>query len=412
MPKWALLQVFSFDLAAKALQALGVVLLIRWMAPAEFARYTFVFAGAVMLSQTLSLVFNRVYLLADNNGCSDCPGTFLVAQLGTCTALAVLLLPLSGSCGDLYLPLCLLTTGYCLLEFAKTVYQREMNFLRFSLLEVSRSTLFALAVIGIEHAAPFRLGAMSVVMVQACGSLLIASLTLGIQMRGRFLFEWGAAARLFADIAAFRYGYLTGYFILLAIQSNLPIFLLRGLTDNHEQATFAVAFRIYAMLSMALTALHAVLLPALQHASGLNVVNCILAQQRRWVPWFAATMVLAALCAGWLIPWIDQGKYPGAVNTFRVLCGSVAVSFALSPHINVLFRAKDFAFMFWTMAVGLTMSALVMALFISRLQGVGAAWGVLLGFGAINLTVFARSRSLRRVQDLWVSPAEPSRLAA
>jgi O-antigen/teichoic acid export membrane protein len=230
--------------------------------------------------------------------------------------------------------------------------------------------------------------------------LFVASLVFVPRLTWRELFHVRRALSLLRELGFKEYRYLTGYFILVAVLSNLVVFLLGWLCGQHEVAVFGSAFRYYNLLSLALVAVHVVLLPAIQQASDPMLVEQILAQHKRIVPLFACVVLLSASLAGWLIPLIDRGQYPEAIGVFQILAASALISFIFSPHINILLNARDFRFIFYVMLAGVMTSAAAISLLIVDFGTQGAAWGFLLSFGLVNFVVYRRALAFRAMDLL------------
>src|SRR5262249_5797348 len=101
---------------------------------------------------------------------------------------------------------------------------------------------------------------------------------------------------------------------------------------------------------------------------------------------------IAVIGAQWMIPWINGGKYPESIVVFQILAASLVISFACSPHINMLFKIGDYRFVFWLMVFGVFLTGLSSVVLITVGGVLGAAWGVFGGMGAINLVVYRRAK--------------------
>ena len=113
------------------------------------------------------------------------------------------------------------------------------------------------------------------------------------------------------------------------------------------------------------------------------------------LPLFAVGVFVMALLAIWFMPWIDRGRYPDAIPAFQILALSAVISFVCSPHVNLLFREHDFRFSFWLMLVGVSAAVPIDAFCIVFFRVWGAALGIMLSAGLINLVVFLRARHFR-----------------
>jgi O-antigen/teichoic acid export membrane protein len=391
--KQALFQVFTFDLASKiTLGVLGLAL-IRYLPAAEYAAYTFALALAAFTTQSLAATFNRLYILTAAGAGARAEWSSIALQLLLLAILAVLGLPLTASLGWLYGLVVLLAAASCASEFAKTYYQRELRFLRYSVIELSRSLLFFAAASGLIALHGHGLGAAAVLVVQAGSLLLVAAWVLAKEAP-----RWEPSGR--TDIARFArtaargdYAWLFGYFFVLGIFTQADVFMLKIAGDDDMLATYGSAFRYYSILSLALGSVHAVMLPMVQRSSGRELQS-LFDKHRQLAAGFLVIVALCGWLAGWVIPWVDGGKYPGAVTTFRVLCVSAVISFAFSPHVNLVMRFERFRFLLTLILIALAANVGLALLLIPSLGAVGAALATLVSAAVVTVSIFVESRKL------------------
>lgn len=393
----AMVRVFAFDVASKAMLAALALALIRVMPAAEYARYTLALAAISFATQTLASTFNRIYIVGyERLGLHGSASAFLGFQLLAVSSAAALALPFHGALRGMYLPVVAVTLVTCFSEFAKTVFQREMRFGRFTQIEVARSALTAGASLGVVAVLGAGIRAWQVLVVQALAMAAVFVLAMRRRTAWREVLHPGDAARLAVRVVQGGYRYLFGYFALLGVLSQLDVFMLAALRTPHELATYGSAFRYYALLSLALGAAHAVLLPLIQQVSTLEEQDLILRRQWRMVAVIGPVILIGAGLAGWIIPLIDGGRYPGAVAVFRVLAVSAVVSFAFSPHANVLLRVRDFRFMFLLACATLVGHLGLTYLLVQRAGALGAALATAATFLVFNGSAFLRARYHRR----------------
>jgi O-antigen/teichoic acid export membrane protein len=144
-----------------------------------------------------------------------------------------------------------------------------------------------------------------------------------------------------------------------------------------------------------LGAAHAVLLPAVQSASDAAALARIYRQHFGVLVMFASAVIVAAWGAGVLLPWIDQGRYPDAVPAFRVLCASAIISFACSPHVNVLMKLQRFRLLLYLVLGGLGVAVALLIALVPLAGAVGAAWATLIAAACINVPIFLIANGLR-----------------
>jgi O-antigen/teichoic acid export membrane protein len=95
------------------------------------------------------------------------------------------------------------------------------------------------------------------------------------------------------------------------------------------------------------------------------------------------------------MPWVDQGRYPDSVTAFRVLALSAVVSFAFSPHVNMLLKLERFRFLVTLVTLALCANVVLLLLLVPRYGAVGAAVAVLIAAACVTMPIYFESRRLR-----------------
>ncbi|MBI5529685.1 MAG: polysaccharide biosynthesis C-terminal domain-containing protein [Deltaproteobacteria bacterium] len=391
----AVFQVFSFDVVSKVVLGLMAMALIRYMPGAEYAEYTFAVSVVSVATGTLSSAFNRVYIVGYGRlGLGNEVTPFFGFQLLAIGAVAAAAYPFAGRTGGLFWFMALVVLSQCSSEFAKTIFQRELKFIRFSMVEFARSLLFAGGIVALVIWVGHRMEAWQALVVQALAGFLVFPAVAG-RMDLRRLFDVQTAVRLSRQIFAGDYRYLFGYFFVLAFFSQIDVFMLKTLGTGHMVATYGTAFRYYNMVLLALAAVHTVLLPMVQNAGSAEELDGVYRKSWRLLGVFAPCVLLGAWAAQWIMPAIDMGKYPGAVTVFRVLSVSAIASFAFSPYVNLVMRFEAFRFLLLLVCAAAVASVALNALLIPRFHETGAALATLGSFLFVNGAIYIKARGLR-----------------
>lgn len=385
--------VLSADVASKVLLGIASIALIRYMPTQNYAALTFAVTVGTIGAQILAAGFNRIYILAfEPLGLGERLGPYLAAQCWLLAAMIVAGLPLLSILGAAYPLVALLAAGLLLSEFAKTFYQRELAFDRYSALEVGRALGQACGIGALIGIFGTGLAAEAVVAVQGAALLASFALALGLRRRWRGLLDVHATKALLRDVLRGPYGTLLSYFSVVALFSQIDIVMLRTLADDVQLASYGSAFRYYAFLMLALGAVHAVLLPRVQRAQDASAVEGIYEQHLRLLVFFAAIALAAGWMAHWVLPWVDQGRYPDAVPAFRILCASAVVSFACSPYANVLMKRHRFRVQLHLILAGLCIALVLHAILIPGAGAIGAAWATLISTACVTVPVALLAR--------------------
>jgi len=388
--------ILSADIFAKGVLALVTIALIRFLEPGSYATYTFGVAVATAASQTLASSFNRIYIVGHEKlALSERAEPFLGLQLALVLCVAVLAASWSDLFGGAYLAVVFLGLAMVLSDFAKTFFQQQHRFARYSGIEVARAVLQAIAVAAVLAVGGEALRAAPVLNAQAA-ALLVASLAaLGSRLRWSQVAIVRVYYSLAREILAGRYGVLVAYFGAVALFSQVDVFMLRWLAPIDSLAAYGAASRYYALLSLALGAVHAVLLPAIQGTTGEEELAALYRKHSRLVLAFVPFVGILAFAAQWLLPLIDRGRYPESVPVFRVLALSSIVSFAFSPHVNLLMKLERFDFLLRLILVASAIAIALHVVLIPLWGALGAAIATLLASALVTVRIFLAARSAR-----------------
>lgn len=404
----AVFQVLSFDLLSKLILGVLGIVLIRYMPGAEYAEYTFALSLAAFATQGIAATFNRVYVLSpprEDGQCNEWEAISL--QVFLMLVLVVLGLPLISSLGFSYWLIAALILASCASEFSKTYYQRDLKFFRFSLIELSRVTLFFIGAVVMIALNDTGVSSDAVLGVQAVSLLLVASLALAGPLRDWSRTSLRGVARYARSLVRGKYPFLFAYFFVVGVFTQTDIFMLKIVGNEAMIATYGSAFRYYSILSLALSAVHTVLLPTIAKSMGRGDLQAILSRHRRLLVVFAIGTAVAAWLAQWVIPWIDAGRYPDATATFRILCVSAVISFAFSPHVNLVMRYERFSFLFFLVLLALLIHISICTILIPGFGSVGAAIAMLIAAATITTSIYLQSRKLMNDSDNLLEQQHP-----
>jgi len=393
-------QVLSADAVSKALVGIAAVALIRYMPTGEYAALTFALTVATMGGQVLAAGFNRIYILGfESLRLEERMAPFVAAQVWLLLALVLAAAPLVRVLDVSYPLVVAVAVGLLLSEFAKTFYQRRLAFGRYSAIEFARALAQAAGIAALIAIFGSGLRAEPVLAVQGAALLAPFALTLGLRLNWTRMLDVAAARELLRDVLKSPYPRLLVYFALVAVFSQVDILMLKALADEQQLASYGSAFRYYSLLMLALGAAHTVLLPAIQQSGSGAALDRLYRQHFRLLALFTPTVLLVAWLSAWVLPWIDQGRYPEAVPVFRILCASAVISFACSPHVNLLMKLQHFAFLLYLVLGALAAAFVLHLVLIPRAGALGAAWATLAGSAFVTVPIFFLARRLRAGLD-------------
>jgi O-antigen/teichoic acid export membrane protein len=275
-------------------------------------------------------------------------------------------------------------------DFGRTLYQKQLRFGALSGIELARAAVVAAGIGVLLVALGYDVLAWQVLAVQGA-ALWIVSLAIA----GRHLARPSLSAPL-RPLLHPRHGYLLGYFLVLAVFSQVDILMLRILADTDTLASYGSAARYYYLLSLALAAVHTIFLPAMQKVENVQALDELFHRHLGLLAGFAPLVAALALLSHWVLPWVDLGRYPEAVPTLQILCLSAVISFAFSPYVNLVFVFRRYRFLFFLIVAALAVNIALNAALIPTLGGKGAATATLVASACVTVSIFVLSRRLRK----------------
>lgn len=392
-------RVFSFDLLSKGVLGLISIGLIRYMPASEYARYTFALALLAFTQQSISGTFNRLYILmperksAANSGA---PALLSVQLLALCL-LTLLGLPFIGNLGLLFFAVVALIFASCLYEYTRTTFQKTLDFTTYSRAELQRVLLVSFLVLLAVIAFGKDISAIVIVCAQTVACLLILWRMTGARLRELITIpRITALDELLRSLVSDGKPSLFAYFFLSGIFTQIDIFMLAALSNDITVASYGSAYRYYGVLALALNSAHALLLPMVRQISSRIELDELLLKHHRLLIAFSASMFVVATAAGWFVPLVDGGKYPEAIPVLRILSVSIVISFAFSPHVNLILRYGQYRFLVTLMACAMVVAVASNYLLIPAYGAVGAAFATLVSAALVNGTIYLRSKALLR----------------
>jgi O-antigen/teichoic acid export membrane protein len=172
--------------------------------------------------------------------------------------------------------------------------------------------------------------------------------------------------------------------------------MLKAISDDFNLATYGSSYRYYGFLLIGLGAVKAVYFPTIQSATSKQEMRDVFRNHRILVLSVSSAIIIVNILSGRIIPLVDGGKYPQAIETFRVLSISVIVSFAFSPYTTIIMKFEKFTFMLSMIVVNAVLNIVLNFILIPILGAVGAASTTLLSFGIFNCSAFLYSKKLMK----------------
>jgi O-antigen/teichoic acid export membrane protein len=367
------------------------------MGESEFAAYTIAFSIIVFVSQPIVDIANRSWIVYQDRLKF---GSQLLSIFSLQTGFVILILLPVGLLfqmpGKILVFMFLATVAIASIELVKTFYQRELRFNRYMVVEIVRAVLFLACVVAIVIFYREDMQAWMVLFVQAMSAFVVALPILAFNLFGVRLSDVRRGViNVFSRVRSLHL-FLVGYVILQSVISQMDIFMLKVLSPELELATYGSAFRYYGFILVALASLQTVLLPVIQRATHWDEITSIFQRHRGFVLLFTPLVLLGMWLANWVLPWVDVGKYPGAVATFQILSVSAIISFTFGVYAIISINFRMFGQLFVFTTASLLINLVLNYALITRYGATGAAAATLVTHLFFNIAMFVTVR--RRIE--------------
>jgi O-antigen/teichoic acid export membrane protein len=274
-------------------------------------------------------------------------------------------------------------------EFSRTRLQSDLDFGRYNGYEIARAGLTFGGVWAVCQTPVAGPGA--VMALQGAVMLAVTALSLWPHLKKSQVPDVAATVQSFRELAA-RYPALVGYCLLLAVSTQMDVLFLKALADEPTLAGYGSALRYYQLLVMALASANTVLFPQVSRAETASELVALYRNHLKVSVFFLGVVAMAMAVAPFVMPIVDQGRYPQAVPAFLVLAVSAAISFVCAPFVNVLLRQGQFRLLLITLLVAVVVGAVLQVVLIPLWGGVGAALATLTSSAILTLQCYRVAR--------------------
>lgn len=190
----------------------------------------------------------------------------------------------------------------------------------------------------------------------------------------------------------FSTGWLIAYFFVLTAFQRFDIFMLSHFSSEKELATYGVAFRYFSIALLALSSIHAVLLPRFSKIDmqDFKKQHQFTVKWLKTTAWIIIPILIVDIFGKPLFTLVNGQQYEKAFYIFIVFSFGVLLSLMLSPLVNVLIARNAFRFMFLLGLAALIFNFAGNYIFIPLWGGIGAALITILSHLLVNLGAFIR----------------------
>jgi len=283
--------------------------------------------------------------------------------------------------------------GYLVSQAGRGVYNAEEKFgiyiktlwLRQTLVFFFIAVLFLLERLNFQRAAQVvtfvELSVAAIITFHVFRGINIAMILKGFRKQSSTIKEFMSSTK-----------WLIAYFFVLVAYQKLDVFMLSHFSSENEFANYGVAFRYYSIAMLALSSIHAVLLPKFSRVDMQD-----LAKQRqfsyKWIKttvWLIFPLAIVDIFGKSLFVLVNGIQYEKAFYMFTILSVSILLSLMFSPLVQIIMARKAFKFLF-LLGVGAFLLNFAGNYFLIPVWGgLGAALVVILSNGFINIASWLR----------------------
>ena len=394
-------KIFSMEILAKALFSIISLGIIRFLSQDEFAIYIIALSTISIITSSVGAVFNRLFIAGkfDQNKFTFLP--FFLIQMALLILLFLFFLPIKSIYNG-NLDVVFYASGLqVLLIFIQTSFQKELKFNKYYLSEYLR--LFVYLLLFVFLFLNDFLNARNILSIQAISAGISSLIFISKVSFKRESFLFKKIISLFRVLINGSNKYLIFYSIIVILISSLDTILIRIFDDTNQVAIFGAAFTYFGILQAILYAINKLYLPMLQKTNSLREINSAMDTLNNLnTRYLSILFVMIILSAPFLIPIIDNGKYPESILIFQILGISSFFSLVLSPYKNIIFKFGDNKYIFKIYFLSLIIVyGIILPNIIIRYHALGVAVVFLLNWFTVNFLSYLRAKKILKIIDMY-----------
>ena len=356
--KSVVFRVFFIDGFSKFFMAASSLLLIKYLSVDEYSIFIAVYTCTLLAYQSICSVIERLYIAEHARYTPFQVSVKYLLLIVGCGGFSLYVFFNQGiSEGLMFLLLVFICVNY---QAERIKLQKSEKYSRFMLVEFFRNlSWFVLVVVAVLFARE-NAGYISLMgYALSTGVMVFLVKKISKSANGGASYYYfpqkdivSAAKYLGGKIDILSYSMITAIFPYLA-------FLMIGvLGDEVLIATYGAAMRYQAIFSMAVYAANTVLIAKM--ANNVGQERQILSDFKKVLPWLLLVAVLASILVWWLIPIIDNGKYPGTQISFVIMVFCSLCALLATPYINILLANNLYTRMLFSLVAGLIAFAMLL----------------------------------------------------
>jgi O-antigen/teichoic acid export membrane protein len=381
------------SLVAKVATAITGLLLIRWMPPAAYADFIYVFALGMLGYSFVGPALNRIFIIEGEKLGIKSAGDLLAVQIIMACTVAITMLPFALFGGlNVWLAL-----GFCLSrigsDFVRNQFLRDKKYLHASIADSFRALASFLIIVLAMQVGLIEQPA-TVILAYVASDLLLVLLYCALT-RIPIPTPTIRHAKVIYTIVQANTKFVFLFTILLNVTSQAEIFILKLIGEAYNLAVFGAAQKYYGLLVMVITSINAVYLPEIAKIKSNIEIKALYRAHWRVVALIAPVIAVIGATSYMWIPFLDGGKYPESILVFWILCCSALVSLAFAPYSHILLKSGKYDLVFKNLLKQTALLLPLRCILIFTLGPSGAATSLLLTHGSLNFWYFRTSKKLK-----------------
>ena len=375
--------VLAPDALGRVLQALAGLLLIRTLAPADFAALTITLSAVTACSTPLTAAANRLLLVRRVREVSIRANVRPLLALAVPTTLAYAYRALGSD--SVILAFTVLLSGALIVgEIARTRLQARGRLSAYGFAELLRSATLLCGVALVMHAVAGAHSALGLVL-----GVLVLSYAAPLAMAQRPPTRHESAHAIshhlvLRDLLSTA----TLYAVLVAFASQVVLLQVARLLSVDDLAAFSAAFRLYALSFVVINSLHSVILATVGTSAEEEVEARILSQRGvRFL--LASAFVVLSFTAGTWMPIATGHRYLTALPALRILLLTGVSASTLGAMVVIPMRQGAWRSLCVIAVAGLLLQVALTHVLAAQLGITGAAIAVFVSFTLLNCGVAA-----------------------
>lgn len=391
-----------FNLAARALQLVVTVILVRVLTVEEYASYTVFFTTSSTIlgitGQSIALAYVRFNTEKLSRDSDYRDGLIVISHVINLLCLFALLAgsyPLAEAMGVVHLIMMVsVLYGFLLSSVQLNIafFQSRELYAKSGVVENAKQlTLLAFIAVAIAMGS----GSLGSILASycasglACSAISAAMIAVAVLKKNASIDLDFSAGKEFLRVSI----WLVLYSITTQLYNQANITMLSVFGSSYEVAQFGVASRYFNMILLFLPSIKTVLRVRMSKAEMTDSTDKQLKFSAKWLKRttlpFVIGMATCCVCAQLLFPLLNGAEYDAAIPMFQVLCVNALSAYIFAPSSALIMSLNRYGIQFGIALVSLAINLIGNVLWIPLFGGLGTAIATTLSQVVLNVGMTA-----------------------